>query len=69
MLKDSATDNQRILSEPLRETSGYCSNCHSVVLFIPDKERGYYKRCPNCGHAEHLTRRPLRFDRKSRQWL
>lgn len=69
MLQDKATDNQNILSEPLRETNGYCSHCHSIVFFMTDRERGYYKQCPNCGNAEHLPRRTLRFDKTSRQWL
>ncbi len=62
-------ENKRILSEPLQETSGYCSSCHSIAFFMVDKELGYYKQCPTCGHAEHLNRRSLRFDRQSHQWL
>ena len=69
MLKDNTAENNRILSEPRLETSGYCPTCHSIVFFMADKERGYYKQCPNCGLAEHLNRRALRFDRQSRQWL
>ena len=69
MPKDNALENNRILSEPLHDTSGYCPNCHSIVLFMADKQRGYYKQCPNCGCMEHLNRRPLRFDKNSRQWL
>jgi len=66
---ENTAEKKGILSEPLQETSGYCSNCHSIVFFTADKELGYYKQCPSCGHAEHLNRRFLRFDRQSRQWL
>jgi hypothetical protein len=69
MAKDSAAENNRTLSEPLDETTGYCANCHNNVFFLTDKDNGYIKKCPNCGHAEHLTRRTLRFDKQSRQWL
>jgi hypothetical protein len=69
MPKDSTTENTRILSEPLHETSGYCSNCHSIVFFMTDRKRGHYKQCPNCGYIEHLDRRSLRFDKQMRQWL
>jgi len=69
MPKENSAENKRILSEPLQEASGFCPHCHGIVYFMVDKERGYYKRCPTCGHAEHLDRRPLNFDKKSRQWL
>jgi ribosomal protein S27AE len=69
MPKDNTAENQRILSEPLYETSGYCPQCRNVVFFMADKDRGYYKQCPSCGHAEHLNRRTLKFDKQSRQWL
>jgi ribosomal protein L33 len=66
---NNQTQNKSILSEPLNETSGYCRDCRSVVLFKADKAQGYYKYCPACGRTEHLDRRPLKFDRNSRQWL
>lgn len=69
MPTDNTTENRGILSEPLQETSGYCSRCRSIAFFMVDKDLGYYKQCPNCGHAENLNRHFLRFDRQSRQWL
>ncbi len=69
MPKEDTAENKRVLSEPLQETSGFCPSCHNIAHFIVDKELGYYKQCPNCGHAEHLNRRPLRFDKQTRQWL
>jgi hypothetical protein len=69
MPRDIGTENDLILSAPLNEANGYCSYCHSVVYFMSDKERGYYKQCPMCGHAEHLERRPFKFVIRPRQWL
>ena len=68
MAMDNAVKSAGVLTEPLNESSGYCSQCRSAAYFCNDKELGYYKRCPDCGHIEYLHRRFLRFDRQSRQW-
>jgi hypothetical protein len=65
---ENAVETNVIVSEPLEEPSGFCTECHSATLFMFDKEQGYYKQCPNCGNIQYLHRRFLRFDRQSRQW-
>ena len=69
MPQDNPDENTGIYQESLQDTNGYCPNCHHITYFTVDKELGYYKQCPRCGHAEHLNRRFLKFDRHSRQWL
>ncbi len=68
MTTENTLDSNVIVSEPLEESSGFCTECHSATFFMVDKELGYYKQCPNCGNIQYLHRRFLRFDRQSRQW-
>lgn len=68
MTPENTVEAGVIVSEPLQETTGFCSNCRSVTYFMVDKKNGYYKQCPDCGHVEYLHRKFLKFDRQSRQW-
>ena len=65
---ENTVETNVIVSEPLQESKGYCSECGSITFFMVDKKFGYYKQCPNCGNIHYLGRRFLRFDRQSRQW-
>jgi len=65
---ENAVENDVIVSEPLEESSGFCTECRSATFFMVDKELGYYKQCQDCGNIQYLHRRYLRFDRQSRQW-
>jgi hypothetical protein len=67
MLIENSPDADKVL-ESLEEASGFCSNCRGIAHFIV-KGFGYLKQCPICGHSERLYRRPLKFDKQSRQWL
>ncbi len=68
MITEDAVETNLIVTEPMEEPDGYCSECRSITFFMCDKKLGYYKQCPNCGNIEYLNRRFLRFDRQSRQW-
>ncbi|HUT68767.1 MAG TPA: hypothetical protein VMW86_09525 [Dehalococcoidales bacterium] len=68
MTTENAVETNVIVSEPLDDSTGYCTECHSITFFMVDKKLGYYKHCPNCGNIQYLHRRFLRFDRRSRQW-
>jgi uncharacterized protein (DUF983 family) len=56
------------MSDALPGNAGTCPACGSATLFGMNKDLGYYRRCPKCGHIVNLKRRFLRFDRRSRRW-
>jgi predicted RNA-binding Zn-ribbon protein involved in translation (DUF1610 family) len=68
MASEEPLETETISSETLPGDSESCPDCGSATIFGIDKNLGYYRRCPKCGHIVNLKRRFLRFDRRSRQW-